>query len=97
MTAVGMKTCGACRIEKPLASFCSRKRDGSSSICKPCGVIATRAWRAANPAGRKAEYAARVARRALAVAAFQRELEFAPAAQTSAQPMASPPAISRPR
>ena len=36
-----MKTCGACRLVKPLAEFARRGRDGHQSWCRPCA----NAWR----------------------------------------------------
>lgn len=54
-----MKTCTACRAEKPLAEFfCRRDRDGHYAKCKSCMKVLRAAWRKRNP-HKNAEYAAR--------------------------------------
>ena len=44
------KTCRRCDVEKPGADFHkdASKRDGLSSYCKPCGILYSTEWVAAN-------------------------------------------------
>lgn len=46
-----MRRCGDCHAEKPPTDFSrnSSRKDGLSSICKPCDRLRSRKWHAANP------------------------------------------------
>ena len=43
-----MKTCAACKQEKPLSSFSKDKRRGHAARCKECRKLEVNAWRAKN-------------------------------------------------
>lgn len=45
-----MKCCSSCKEERPLSEFPVRRasQDGLGYICKPCVLVKSRAWRAAN-------------------------------------------------
>lgn len=62
------KRCNACGEVKPLEGFsvARRNKDGRQTVCKPCQVAKSKAWREANPVRRKAQrrrYSARHAER----------------------------------
>lgn len=38
------KTCGKCKVVKPLTDFFAHKRDGHQSYCKTCAYRAIKAW-----------------------------------------------------
>jgi len=52
-----LKTCSRCHEQKPRADFYRDKRasDGLNSHCKSCHVVATQAYKAADPQRRKAQ------------------------------------------
>ena len=52
------KMCSRCKLEKPINCFYLNSRQKYATVCKECGVIRCREWRANNPERAKASYKA---------------------------------------